>query len=96
MGRKKTKPEESKEAKIDGPERPQPQAFSMIRNGDETGISGTGVVAHGIVFPSGSCVVEWCTATPCIHIWHSFEAFKAVHIDSHPDNNTEILWHRKH
>jgi hypothetical protein len=64
----------------------------MIRNHDETGTSGTGVVVDGIVFPSGTCVVEWRGPTPCVSVWSSFEAFKRVHIDAHPTNGTEIVW----
>lgn len=78
---------------MEGPKKLDPQPFTIVRNGDETGISGVGPVADGIIFPSGRCVVEWRGATPCIQVWDSFEAFKKVHIDSHPDNNTEIIWH---
>lgn len=40
----------------------------MIRDVDETGISGTGHVAWGVQFPDGSCVVRWntkVTSTAC-------------------------------
>lgn len=77
---------------VEGPKQLDPQVFAVIRNADETGISGTGVVIDGIVFPSGECVTRWRGATPCISIWESFEAFKSVHIDAHPDNKTEVKW----
>ena len=75
-----------------GPKVLNPQVFVMVRNADETGVSGTGPVADGIVFPSGSCVVEWRGSTPCVQVWSSFSAFKRVHIDPHPDNRTELRW----
>lgn len=75
-----------------GPKTLNPQVFVMIRHSDETGVSGTGPVVDGIIFPSGSCVVEWRGATPCVQVWPSFTAFKRVHIDPHPDNKTELRW----
>lgn len=33
--------------------------FLLQRDLDPTGISGTGVVAFGIRFPDGTCVVRW-------------------------------------
>lgn len=77
---------------VPGPRKTEAQSFKMIRNSDETGTSGTGVVVDGIVFPSGTCVVEWRGPTPCVAVWASFEAFRRVHIDVHPTNGTEIVW----
>ena len=78
---------------VPGPKVMHPQVFALTRKADETGVSGTGIVLDGIVFPSGDCVVRWRGATPCIQVWPSFEAFKRVHIDPHPDNKTEIEWY---
>lgn len=33
--------------------------FRLVRDEDESGVSGTGVVAVGIEFPSGAAVLEW-------------------------------------
>ena len=33
--------------------------FRLVRDEDETGVSGTGVVAVGVEFPSGAVVFEW-------------------------------------
>lgn len=77
---------------VEGPKKLGPQVFAVVRNEDETGVSGTGVVIDGVVFPSGDCVTRWRGATPCISVWSSFEAFKSVHIDPHPDNKTEVVW----
>ena len=33
--------------------------FSLKRNEDVTGISGTGTVAYGVILPTGRVVLEW-------------------------------------
>jgi phage-related protein (TIGR01555 family) len=38
-----------------------PRMFELVRNVDETGISGTGVVALGMVFPDGAVSMRWQT-----------------------------------
>ena len=74
-----------------------PRTFHIIRHKDESAISGTGKVLNGVVFPDGLCVIRWCSsnpnANPSIGIYDSFEDFKYFHIDCHPDNKTEIVWH---
>jgi PncC family amidohydrolase len=66
--------------------------FKMVRNHDETGVSGTGVVADGIEFSNGIVSVCWRSKTPSVNVYRSFVEFKHVHIDAHPSNDTEILW----
>ena len=77
----------------------EPKRFSIIRNSDESGVSGTGRIIDGIVFHNGNTVICWRTdiegsqhGYSSLGIYESFEAFKFIHIDSHPDNNTEIVW----
>ena len=94
MAAKPKKEKESVDKKeVEGPKKPEVQVFKMIRNDDESGISGTGVVVEGTVFSDGTVVVRWLGATPCKAHWDSFEAFAKIHIESHPDNNTEIVWY---
>lgn len=38
---------------------PEFRRFELVRHHDPTGVSGTGVVARGIEFPSGTAVIEW-------------------------------------
>jgi len=66
--------------------------FKMVRNNDETGVSGTGVVADGIEYPNGMVSVCWRSKTPSVNVYRSFVEFKHVHIDAHPSNDTEIHW----
>lgn len=42
----------------------QASTFTLQRDQDMTGISGTGVVAHGAVFPDGTTVVRWRELAP--------------------------------
>ncbi len=66
--------------------------FDMIRHGDESGTSGTGLVLTGIIFPDGKVAVRWSTdGNPNSMVFYdSFDDFKAIHIDAHPTNETEL------
>jgi len=56
-------------------------AFLMIRDEDETGISGTGVVAEGVRFSDGRVVIRWQThgAHHSTVVWDSIESVLAIH-----------------
>jgi hypothetical protein len=66
--------------------------FKMIRKNDTSGVSGTGHVLTGVVFDDGQTIVKWLSKTSSIGIWKSFDDFLAVHVTSHPENKTEIVW----
>ena len=53
--------------------------FFLQRNEDESGISGTGIVARGVVLPSGQVVIEWLTFTSSINIYHNIQQVEEVH-----------------
>ncbi|RZJ86188.1 MAG: hypothetical protein EOO60_13775 [Hymenobacter sp.] len=76
-----------------------PQVFTLVRHSDETGISGTGRVLDGVIFHTGQVVVCWRsdlrTDKPghsSIVIYASWEAFRAIHIEPHPVEQTEVLF----
>lgn len=76
-----------------------PKMFTVIRRRDESGVSGVGRVIDGIRFHTGQVVICWRTDVDAgkhgyssLGIYESWEAFKHVHIDSHPTNETEIIW----
>jgi hypothetical protein len=76
---------------------PEPRLFTVTRNFDQSGISGTGRILDGVVFHNGQVVVCWRSdvneKTPgfsSLGIYPSWEAFMHVHIDPHPVNKTEI------
>ena len=91
--KKKTQTEDVVPKEVDGPKKPEIQIFEMIRHNDDSGISGTGLILEGCVFSTGKCVVTFNGPTPSIIVWDSFDQFKKIHIDSHPDNNTELVWY---
>ncbi len=69
--------------------------FSMYRIGDTSGVSGTGLVLLGTIFPDGRTVVQWiCPPDPGdTQVRSTFQKFLDVHVISHPDNNTVISFH---
>lgn len=80
-----------------------PRCFTMIRQADESGHSGTGKVLDGVIFPSGKVVICWDPENSrvefeggnvnSIAIFDSMEAFEAIHIGQHPSNDTIIQYH---
>lgn len=54
----------------------------MVRSEDETGISGTGVVAEGVEFLDGTVVIRWQTHGDDHHstvVWSSLADAEAIH-----------------
>lgn len=56
-------------------------------------------VLDGVIFHTGQVVVCWRTDVDqaaegysSLGIYPSWEAFRSVHIDSHPANQTTIVW----
>ena len=63
--------------------------FVLNRSKDESGISGTGVVAKGLQFSSRKCVISWLSETPSIEIYDSIEEVRRIH--GH-QGETQIKW----
>lgn len=53
--------------------------FVLNRLEDETGISGTGIVAEGVQFSSGKCVLTWLTQYTSVAVYDSMDDLLAVH-----------------
>ena len=70
------------------------QTFTMLRQADETGVSGTGVVLEGVQFTTGQVVAHWLTCPPrgSLAIFDSYEDFINIHVKSHLVNKTVITW----
>jgi hypothetical protein len=68
-----------------------PHPFVLIRDVDETGISGTGVVAEGVEFSDGTVALRWTSAWPTSVVFHDrgMDAVEAVH--GH-DGKTRIVF----
>lgn len=61
---------------------PKLKCFHLKRDVDESGVSGTGVVAVGVVLPSGKCIIEWTTTragVPGLGIYDDMEGLKKIH-----------------
>jgi hypothetical protein len=53
--------------------------FKLVRDDDETGISGTGVVAEGIEFSNGMCAMCWLTAMHSVAVYPNARQLEAIH-----------------
>lgn len=58
---------------------PWHRRFYLYRQIDDTGISGRGIVAHGIEFLDGSVVIRWLGDKPSTVFWHSIADAMKVH-----------------
>lgn len=69
-----------------------PRVFKMYRGYDETGVSGTGYILTGCIFPGGTTVVKWNVPNMpnSVAIYASYKAFRIIHVESHPSNQTKI------
>jgi hypothetical protein len=68
-----------------------PRPFGLYRRQDETGVSGTGVVAVGVEFPDGMVVLRWTSAFPTSVVFHErgIESVEAIHGHG---GKTQIVW----
>lgn len=65
--------------------------FFLHRLEDESGVSGTGLVAVGVQFPSGHCVLEWVVPPRTMGWYERIEDVVAVH--GH-HGKTGVMWMR--
>lgn len=64
---------------VTAPSAAAPRLFELHRDEDETGVSGTGVVADGVVFADGKVALRWKTATASTTIFDDVAQLLAVH-----------------
>ena len=55
------------------------RTFNLQRDDDETGISGTGVVAQGIEFDDGTVAMRWLTSTASFGLYDNIEELVIIH-----------------
>ena len=55
------------------------QEFYLLRKKDVSGVSGTGIVARGIILPSHRAVIEWCTEHETMGVYDNVEQVRAIH-----------------
>jgi hypothetical protein len=63
--------------------------FALVRHTDVTGISGTGVVAWGIVWPDGSVDIRWRGSRPSSVHWDNLDDPTTIHGHG---GATEFVW----
>lgn len=63
--------------------------FQLSRSQDITGVSGTGIVAEGVLFSTGWVALTWLTAVNSLVFYPAIEHVRAIH--GH-DGSTQIVW----
>lgn len=63
--------------------------FELHRTEDETGISGTGLVAWGVLFPDGKVATRWNSKIAQTCTWDSLEDVMAIHGHG---GKTHLIW----
>ncbi|MFC8267825.1 hypothetical protein ACFUIZ_19140 [Streptomyces cinereoruber] len=63
--------------------------FRLQRHTDVTGVSGTGVVADGVLWPDGTASIRWRGDRPSAVFWDDIAHAEAVHGHG---GATEIVW----
>jgi len=68
------------------------RTFTVHREYDASGVSGTGIVVEGVLFSTGVVVVHWLTPAPrgSIGVWDSLDQFLSIHVQPHPENRTIV------
>ena len=68
---------------------PTLQTFYLLRHNDVSGVSGTGIVAEGVVFRDGTTVIRWLGDKPSTVVWGSIADAVAIHGHG---GNTEFVF----
>ena len=53
--------------------------FYLQRDIDESGVSGTGKVAEGVIFSDGKCAMRWLTETASTAFYDSLKDVELIH-----------------
>lgn len=72
-----------------GTEPIRPRRFVLERREDETGLSGTGQVAWGVVFPDGTAATRWNAPIAQTCVWASLD--DVLHVHGH-QGRTDIVF----
>lgn len=65
------------------------QEFYLEREEDVSGSSGVGIVARGVILPSGKVVLEWCTFHSSVAIYQNIQDVEEIH--SHGGKTKVVL-----
>lgn len=67
----------------------EPRRFRLERAVDHSGVSGTGVVAHGVLWPDGGVTVRWAGEHASTVVWSGIADVEHVHGHG---GTTQIVW----
>jgi hypothetical protein len=67
------------------------RAFVLQRDIDETGVSGTGIVAEGIEFSDGVVALRWTSTWPTSVVFHERGMDSVLAIHGH-SGKTKVVW----
>jgi hypothetical protein len=70
-----------------------PRRFTLCRVQDVSGVSGTGVVAAGVEFADGVCVLRWMGERASTVVYASMADLKAIHGHG---GKTRVDWTDRH
>lgn len=65
------------------------RTFVLYRDEDPSGVSGTGIVAEGVVFTDGSAVLRWRTEHKSTAVYATLAEIVSIH--GH-DGRTRVVW----
>lgn len=65
------------------------RTFVLVRDEDESGVSGTGVIAEGVEFTCGEVVLKWTTQCQTTGIYTSIKSCEGIHGHG---GKTRIVW----
>ena len=65
------------------------RTFTLVRSVDVSGVSGTGVVAEGVVFHDGQAVISWYGQFHTLVVAPNVECVEKIH--GH-NGSTTIVW----
>lgn len=66
------------------------RTFHLLRTTDPSGVSGTGIVAEGVVFSTGWVALTWLTAVRSMVFYPSIEDVRSIH--GH-QGATQVVFH---
>lgn len=65
------------------------RTFHLQRDSDPSGVTGVGIVAIGVQFPNGRCVISWVDYCSAIGVYENIQQLTAIHGHG---GNTKVVW----
>ena len=69
--------------------RSQMRRFQLMREADESGVSGTGLVAEGVEFASGRVAMTWLSQYHVVNVVDNIKVVEALHGHG---GKTKVVW----